>query len=453
MEFLNAVIWFIVAIGVLVTIHEFGHFWVARRLGVKVLRFSVGFGRPLLRYQGRDGTEYWLAAIPLGGYVKMLDEGDGDVASGDRHRAFNRQPLKVRFAVVAAGPAFNFLFAILAYWAMFVVGVGGLKPVVDEVRPDSVAEAAGLRAGDLIEDVDGRATPTWQGVLESLIAGALDQAGLALGLRGPDGERREARLDLAGVPVDDLTEGRLFDRLGFEPWRPRIPAILGEVASGSPAERAGLRPGDHVLAAGGEALAGWADLVAVVRESPGRPLDLEIARDGRRETVTVEPEVAYEDGETFGRIGTGVRDPGQSLEEHYALERYGPVASVGMGAAKTWEMTWLTLRMLGRMVTGEVSVRNLSGPISIAQYAGFSASMGPERFLAFLAIVSISLGILNLLPIPLLDGGHLLYYLIELLRGQPLSEEAQFVGQRVGIAMLVGLMGLAFYNDIARLLG
>jgi regulator of sigma E protease len=455
MELLHTVVSFLVAICVLVAVHEFGHYWVARRLGVKVLRFSIGFGPALKSWRGRDAdrVEYVVAAIPLGGYVKMLDETEGTVADAERGRAFNRQTLAVRSAVVAAGPLFNFAFAVLAYWAMFVVGIDGLKPVVGPVAQTSIAARAGLRGGDEVVAVGGRAVSTWQGVVEALLGGSVGGVPVDLGVRAEDGTRRVVRIDLAAVPVDDLARGKLFETLGFEPRRPLIPAVLGQIEPGSPAGTAGLRSGDRVLSAAGEPLAGWGAFVEAVRASPGRLLALEVERDGVRIGVGVLPESIEGPDGIHGRIGAGVRQPGDSLAAHYATERYGVLEALERGATKTAEMSLLTVRFLWKMLLGEVSVKNLSGPISIAQYAGLSADDGVARFLDFLGIVSISLGILNLLPVPVLDGGHLLYYLIELVRGKPLSEEAQFIGQRLGIAMLVGLMGLAFYNDLSRLFG
>lgn len=461
MTFLTSALWFIVAIGVLVTVHEFGHFWVARRLGVKVLRFSVGFGRPLLRYRARpDGTEYCVSAIPLGGYVQMLDGSQGDLAAEDLSGAFDRQPMPVRVAVVVAGPLFNFLFAVVAYWAMFMVGVSGVRPVVGEVLPGSPAESAGLRAGHEIVAVDGKETSTWQSVLERVIGASLRGGDLHLEVRSPadPASPREIELPLEGVVVDELTQGAFFDRLGVAMVHLPVEARLAAVIEDSPAARAGLAAGDRVLSAAGEPVREWADLVRLVRERPEVPLDLVVDRSGQTLTRTVVPSAEGGEGGTWGRIGVEVEPPPPEVverfhAEHGARASYPPLAALARGLERTGEMSLLTLHMLWKMVQLEVSLENLSGPISIAQYAGVSAERGLPWFLGFLAIVSISLGILNLLPIPLLDGGHLMYYCIEALTGRPLSEEARFVGQRVGAGMLVGLMGLAFYNDIARLLG
>ena len=458
--FLTSALWFIVAIGVLVTVHEFGHFWVARRLGIKVLRFSVGFGRPLLRYKSRrDATEFCVSAIPLGGYVQMLEASRGEVAPEDLPRAFDRQSMPVRVAVVVAGPLFNFLFAVVAYWAMFVVGVSGLRPMIGGIEPGSIAELAGMRAGQEIVEVDGRETPTWQNVLERVIGATLRGGSLRIDVLSPGDElRREVELPLDDVFVDELTQGRFFERLGIETLRLRIEARLASVSEDSPAARAGLAAGDRVISVDGIPVEEWADLVRLVRERPGEPLSLVVERLGQRITRTIVPSVKTDAQGTYGQIGVAVQPPAPEVvesfyAEHGARASHPPLEALWKGVERTGEMSLLTLRMLWKMLRLEVSLDNLSGPITIAQYAGVSAERGLPWFFAFLAIVSISLGILNLLPIPLLDGGHLMYYCIEGLSGRPLSEEARFVGQRIGAGLLVGLMGLAFYNDIARLLG
>ena len=454
MDVLYSIIAFVVAIGVLVTVHEFGHFWVARRLGVKVLRFSVGFGRALWsRRHGADGTEYVVAMIPLGGYVKMLDESEGEVAEHERHRAFNRQPLSTRTAVIVAGPAFNFLFAILAYWCMYMVGVEGLRPTVAEVAPGSVAKRAGFRAGDEIESVRGAEAVTWQSAIQSIVAASLDGERIEVGVADASGRRHERILDPGGVVVDDLTRGRFFEGIGLMPARPAVPAVIGRIETGRPAERDGLRPGDRVVEAVGAAVADWAHWVRIVRERPGETFGIVVERGGARIDLWLTPDVEYAGDVPFGRIGAAVREPEGLFERFYVTERHAPGPALVKGVEKTAGVSALTLRMLWKMLLMEVSVENISGPIGIAEYAGASARFGLARFLEFLGIVSVSLGILNLLPIPLLDGGHLLYCAVEFLRGRPVSEAARFLGQRVGIALLVGLMGLAFYNDLARLLG
>ena len=454
MDFAWHLLSFVVAIGVLVTVHEYGHFWVARRLGVKVLRFSIGFGKPLVMWRcGRDQTEYVIAAIPLGGFVRMLDEREGDVSEVDLPRAFNRQSLLVRTAVVLAGPLFNFIFAVFAYWLMFVLGVSGARPWIGDVVPGSLAELSGLRSDTEIVAVDGRASPTWEAAIQSIIGTSLDGPRIPMTVRAENGRRTDVTLDMGSVVVDDLTQGHFFSALGFEPLRPKFSPILGEIEPGGPAAMAGLRPGDKVVSANDDAIPDWSEWVKYVRKRPSEALEMRIERGKEIVELTLTP-VRIEEGElVYGRIGAGVAPLQGELDRYYTTVRYGMVDSVEKAFARTYDTTALTLRMFWKMVTLEISLENLSGPISIAQYAGYTAKIGPSKFIEFLAIVSISLGILNLLPIPVLDGGHLMYYFIELFKGGPVSEEAQFFGQRLGIAMLFGLMGLAFYNDLTRFFG
>jgi len=453
-ETLSTVVWFVVALGILITVHEAGHFLVAKRLGVKVLRFSVGFGRPLwARSYGPDRTEYVLAALPLGGYVKMLDEREGPVAPAERARAFNRQALWVRFAVVAAGPAANLLFAILVYWLMFMVGVTGLRPVLGEVDAGSPAARAGLKVGDEIVAVGDQPAITWEAVLQGVISAALDGEPAVLEVEGPSGNRREVALELGGAPLDEFARGALLDRLGVEPARPELAPVVGQVEPNGAAARAGIRSGDRLLRADGQALASWRAWVDHVRSHGGRSVVVELERGGVPLSLEVRPDVVTSEQGSVGRIGAAVQVDEDAVQAFYVTERYGPWRAMGRALGRTWEVSALTLRMIGKMLTLEVSVENLSGPISIAQYAGHSARGGLSRFLEFLGVVSVSLAILNLLPIPLLDGGHLMYYLIELLKGKPVSEDVQLLGQRVGLAILIGLMGLAFMNDLARVLG
>ncbi|HEY9151023.1 MAG TPA: RIP metalloprotease RseP [Gammaproteobacteria bacterium] len=447
-----SLLWFLVAIGVLVTIHEFGHFWVARRLGVKVLRFSIGFGRPLwTRRFGRDDTEFVIAAVPLGGYVKMLDEREAPVPPRELERAFNRKPVGTRMAVVVAGPLFNFLFAIVAYWLMFVTGVPGIKPVVGAIEPASYAASAGFHEGDEILAIDDRPVASWDMALVELLEAALDRRESEVDVDSPERGRRLLVLDLRDAP-EILDKGGVLQNLGLSPWVVRLAPVIERTLEGGAAAAAGLQPGDLILSADGQAIEHWSEWVSYVRERPGQAIALRVERGDTELAMRLVPEAVEEEGATFGRIGAFVQVPegGHPLR---TLVRHGPLESIPQALDKTWSMTTLTLRTLWAMLTGRASVENISGPISIAQYAGISATIGMAYFLGFLAVVSISLGILNLLPIPILDGGHLMYYCIELFKGSPVSEATQALGQQVGIFLLLALMVLAFYNDLVRLLG
>lgn len=441
----------LITLGVLVTVHEFGHFWVARRLGVKVLRFSVGFGRALWSRQGRkDGTEYVVAAIPLGGYVRMLDEREGEVAVQERDRAFNRQPVASRIAIVAAGPSFNFLFAVLAYSIMFMIGVSGTRPLLDAPAPGSMAAAAGFQAGDLITAVDDRDTPTLQTVQLALLEHSMDQETVEVRVEDSDERTRVRTLDFSSAPKFTENAG-LFNELGFSLWP--VPAVVGQILEDSPAQQAGLQTGDRILAIDDQPIKDWQQLLGYVQAHPEESLAVRINRDGQQQTLEVTPErVSTEQGDV-GRIGIGGKIPEALMAELQVTIRHGPLQAFLAGVGKTWDMSLFTLRMLGRMLVGKASLDNISGPITIAQFAGQSASIGWLPFLSFLALVSISLGVLNLLPIPVLDGGHLLYYLIELFKGSPLSDVAQEFGQRLGLVLLFLLMSLALFNDLVRLLG
>lgn len=469
---------FIVAIGVLVSVHEFGHFWVARRLGFKVIRFSVGFGRPLLRWRGRepgdtasrlsarwlpasaeaaasDATEYWLSSIPLGGYVKLLDEREGPVPAEDRDRAFNRRPVWQRIAVLLAGPGFNFIFAIVAYWLMFVAGVPGTLATVGTVDADSPAALAGLRVDDQILRVGDRDTPTLETAALAIIDELLADGVIDLAVRGANGSSRLVDIDVRGREAELTEPGALFSGLGFQPG-PVLPAAIGELTSGGAAAAAGFEVGDRVVRVDGQAVPSWSEWVDYVRARPDEAVSVTVVRDGREvDLPLVIDAVTDDDGEIIGRAGMVVdlelaRGIAQRAQ---TTQRYGLLEALPRGAAKTWEISALTVRMLARMVVGDVSVRNLSGPINIAAYAGDSAQAGFGAFLSFLAVVSVSLGILNLLPVPLLDGGQIVYQLMEVVKGSPLSERAMAFGQQIGILLLIVLMSFAFYNDLSRIFG
>lgn len=443
---------FALALGLLIVVHEFGHYLVARWCGVKVLRFSVGFGRPLLSWRmGRDGTEWALAAFPLGGYVKFLDEREGEVAAAELPRAFNRQPVGKRFAIVAAGPVANFLLAMVLYWALFVQGTEELRPLLGTPAPQSVAAAAGFADGELVRSVDGEPIATWQDFRWEMLHHTLDRSTITVETSSANGNINVRRLDLSGLDSEDL-DGDFLQRLGFRPYRPRIPAVIGSVLPDGPGDAAGLRSGDRIAGVDGKPVRDWGEFVALVRESPERTLVLNVERQGRLLDLPVTPAAAEEGGKTVGRVGVGVQDPGFDRSLLFTTVRFGPLEAAGRAARQTWETSAFSLSALGRMITGEISWRNLSGPVTIADYAGQSAKLGLAHYLKFLALISISLGVLNLLPIPLLDGGHLMYYIVEIIKGGPVSERVMEIGQQIGLALLIMLMAFAFYNDINRLI-
>lgn len=449
LDFLWSLGGFVVTIGVLVAFHEFGHYWVARRCGVKVLRFSIGFGKPLWTHRAKDGVEWVVSAVPLGGYVKMLDEREGIVPPAERPYAFTQAGVGKRMAIVAAGPLFNFGLAILLYWAVFVIGVQGLKPVIDAPPANTVAAQAQLAAGDEVLAVGGEPIPTWNELRTEIIERALDKGTLPLTVKSADGALRSVSLPLASVRIDPEF---LFDDLGLVPYEPKLPAIIDGLQAGEAAEAAGVQRGDELLSYNGTPIESWQQWALWVRAHPGEVAKLRLRRAGEEHELTVIIGRTEEGGRTIGRFGASVANPGDLWQDLRAVSRSGPLEAIPRAVSETWRMSSLTVRMLARMVTGEVSVKNVSGPIQIAQVAGYSAQIGGIAFLSFMALVSVSLGVLNLLPVPVLDGGHLLYYGVEALKGSPLSERAQEAGQRVGLTLLALLMGLAFYNDIVRLL-
>ncbi|HCU89855.1 MAG TPA: RIP metalloprotease RseP [Gammaproteobacteria bacterium] len=452
MELMQTILAFVVALGILVTVHEYGHYWVARRVGVKILRFSIGFGRGLWSTnKGEDETEFVIAAIPLGGYVKMLDEREGEVPSELRHRAFNNQTLAARTAIVLAGPLANFLFAFVVYWAMYIVGVSGPRPVVGEIIPHSLASMAGLKTGEEIKGVNGQDSPTWDNVFRSATTAILDSTSIVLQVVNEGGYERDVFISLGNISVDDLSRGEFFDKVGFKPYRVPIEPLIGGVIAGDPAALAGIRSGDRVISADGNNIATWLEWVEYVRARPEEAIDLVLLRDGERLTLSLTPKRVERSGKVVGRIGAEV-DVSTVVTLPLGTERYGIWQAIPRAIERTGEVVAITCKFLRKMILGEASMQNLSGPISIASYARESAEMGFSRFLDFLGLVSISLGVLNLLPIPLLDGGHLLYYLIEFATRRPVPETVQLIGHQIGLALLLGLMSVAVYNDIMRMM-
>ncbi len=450
MSALYMIVGTLVALGVLVTFHEFGHFWVARRCGVKVLRFSVGFGMPLVRWHDRRGTEFVIAAIPLGGYVKMLDEREGEVPADQLDQSFNRKTVRQRIAIVAAGPIANFLLAMVFFWVLAMLGSQQVRPVIGAVESDSIAAKAGLVAGQEIVSIDGEPTTGWGAVNLQLVRRLGESGIVKVVVREQDSTSetpRELALDhwLKGADEPDPIKS-----LGIRPWRPALPPVLAELDPKGPAQAAGLKAGDRLLALDGQALGDWQQVVDLVRVRPDTKIVLKVERDGAQIDVPVTLSVRGEAKAAGGYLGAGVKGvdwPPSMVRE----VSYGPLAAIGEGAKRTWTMSVLTLESLKKMLFGELSVKNLSGPITIAKVAGASAQSGVADFLNFLAYLSISLGVLNLLPIPVLDGGHLLFYLVEWVRGRPLSDRVQGWGIQIGISLVVGVMLLALVNDLGRL--
>lgn len=449
MEVLQSVVSLIVTLGILVTIHEFGHFWVARRCGVKVLRFSVGFGKPLFSWKDKLGTEYAVAAIPLGGYVKMLDEREGPVPDSLKQFAFSSKPVSQRIAIASAGPLANFIFAIFAYWAMFIIGFSTVLPKVGDVIPDSPAALAQVETGVVISSIDGQQVRGWRDVVMSLVPHIGDSGRISLSADiGGANRSYELELDrwMQGRDDADLIKG-----LGLIPFRPPVAPVLDVVSHGGPADMAGMLAGDIIRFVDGNVIDDWYDFVSIVQSSAGERLGVEVEREERLITLNVVPEgVEGGDGALVGKIGVGVA-PFEYPAELISLVSYGPIDAIGHAFSQTWSDVAMTFGAVKKMVVGLISLDNLSGPITIARVANQSISTGAEEFLRFLALLSVSLGVLNLLPIPVLDGGHILFYLIEAVRGRPLSEKSQVIGFKIGLSLVVMLMVVAFYNDIMRL--
>jgi regulator of sigma E protease len=454
MSILYNIFFFIVAIGVLVTFHEFGHYWVARKAGVKVLRFSVGFGKPLFTWRRTaadgDKIEYVVAAIPLGGYVKMLDEREGEVADSDKNRAFNNQSIFKRFAIVLAGPTFNFILAIFLYWIVFMLGATVDRPFVGETEPNSIAASAGFELQDEVLMVDKAPIKSWNEFRLEILNQGLDGGTLDIKVRDADGVEHTRALALGDMKLLE-DEGDIFKNIGFSQWWPQLKAEIGGVIEQGAAERAGLKKGDIILQADGVVIDKWISLVEAIRKKPKAAIQFTVLRDGVETAVTVIPDSRKTDEGEQGFIGAYQYVPEEVRQQLITRIEYSPIEAMMKAVVKTWDMSTLTLRVLWKMISGDASLSNISGPITIATYAGVTASIGLVSFLSFLAVISVSLGVLNLLPIPMLDGGHLFYYLIEIVKGSPVSETFELRGQQIGIAILALLMTVAIFNDIQRL--
>ena len=451
MTLLTTIAAFLLAIGILVTIHELGHYWAARWCDVKIMRFSIGFGRALwMRKFGRDQTEWVIGVLPLGGYVKMADERDGSAEAADKARAFNNKTVWQRIAIVLAGPLANFVLAAFFYWALFVSGMPGSKPYLAAPVANSAAAISGFAELDLVTKVGDKAVRTWGDARLALLEQAVNRATVEIEIEDPTGQRRLKRLNLQGVDKDDLDKDFLA-KLGVSAYRMKVLPILDDVIKGGAGERAGLRANDRVINVQGKPIDRWETLVASISTRPGEATEIDIERAGAEIKLSVTPESMTENGKTFGRIGVKPRVDRVAMERLNTVVRYGPLEAIGKAWAKVWDMSIFSLKMMGRMITGDVSWKNLSGPITIADYAGQSAQLGWVPYVTFLALISISLGVLNLLPIPVLDGGQLMYYIVEILKGSAVSEKVMEIGQQVGLTLLLALTAFAFYNDIHRL--
>lgn len=450
-----SIISFLVAIAILVGIHEFGHFWVARKLGIKIIRFAIGFGKPIWTYKSndKDQTEYVLAAIPMGGYVKMLDEREGDVDEKEKHRAFNTQPVWKRFLVVLAGPMFNFLFAIAAFAAIQMIGVESVKPLIGNIQANSAASQSGFQNKDLIVAINDVQTDSMRQVRLTLLNEYLKNPKLKIHVQTESGDKQARDLDLSNVRLL-ADEGDYFAKTGISFWQPPHSTIINSVLPDKPASRAGLAADDEVLKVDGQDVTTAEFFSKYINENAGNEIQLTIKRSDGVKTLKMTPEISEIEGKKRAIIGVGLarKFDENSINELMFVKEAPFFDALKHGVVETWDMSIMTLKVMGRLITGEASIKNISGPITIANYAGKSALIGFSAFLTLLAIVSLSLGVLNLLPIPMLDGGHLLYYVIEMVKGSPVSERFEAIGMRIGISLVSVLMVVAIYNDIGRLI-
>ncbi len=441
---------FAIALGILIVVHELGHYAAAKACGVKVLRFSVGFGKPLVSWRaGSDKTEWSIAAFPLGGYVKMLDEREGAVAPEELPRAFNTKPVSRRILIVLAGPLSNLLLAILLYWVLFMHGIPGLKPILGEIKPGTAVASAGFSSGEELLEVDHHPVSTWEDARWFLVQQAVKGGKVDISARDEKGSVLHHRLDLSHADIDSKN---FLASLGFVQAKLVVPAVIGEVVEGGPAGRAGFQAGDKIVLLGGKSVNAWDDVANFIRQNGSAPMIVTVDRGGRLIDLRVTPELETENGKSVARIGIAAKIDQAAMGRLFIDARYPPGAAFIRAFDKTWETSGFTLKMMGEMLLGRISASNIGGPITIADYAGQSARMGTVAYLSFLALISISLGVLNLLPVPVLDGGHLMYYMAEIVRGRPLPDKAIEIGQQVGIFLLFSLMALAIYNDLHRLI-
>ncbi|HEX5125274.1 MAG TPA: RIP metalloprotease RseP [Rhodocyclaceae bacterium] len=450
MNFLHYIWSFLLALAVLIAVHEYGHYLAARLCGIKVLRFSLGFGRTLVaRKWGRDQTEWAIGMFPLGGYVKMLDESEGPVPENERYRAFNTQPLWKRAIVVTAGPVANLLLAILLYCCLFMAGSRELLPVLGAVTPGSSAERAGLVAGETIRRIGGETVESWADIRWIIVDRGVDRDTVEVVSAAPNGGIRRSMLDLSSIVIDDRAPDPLH-QIGLNMPTPDLPPVLDAVTPGSAGARAGLRAGDRIVGVNGAAVSQFREFADAVAKHPAQNIDLEVKRGEQLLTLHATPEAVGQGESRRGRLGVAARQDPDALLQDTTIVRYAPIEALWRASVLTWHTTTFSLKVMAKMLSGQVSVRNISGPVTIADYAGQTAAAGLDAYLRFLALISISLGVLNLLPVPVLDGGHLLYYAIEAIRGKPLSERVLELGQRAGVAVLASLMLIAFFNDINR---
>lgn len=447
-SFLISVVSFIIAIAILISVHEFGHFWVARKLNVKVIRFSIGFGKTLFKFTGKkDDTEYVIAALPLGGYVKMLGEEDEEVKVEEKHRAFSNQNVYKRFAIVFAGPFVNFIFAIFAFSLMYLIGIQGVKPVLGEMQTDSIAWQSGFRHNDLVTQINGKDILTFGNMYEEILPYFLDRENVDIQVNHK--QNHKLKLNLIAKAVEAT---QLHETLGFELNLPKIEAVIGKVFAGTPAYLSGMMVDDKIVSINGHKIDDWLGLVNYVKIRPNEKMHLIVLRDGIQKNIHLVSKLDQRNGQNVGVLGIGNKYKATITDSMLVTNRYPFLQAVNKGVEKTWNMSLLTLKIFGKMLIGEASLKNISGPITIAEVAGNSFQQGIEYFLRFLGIVSLSLGIINLLPIPILDGGHLMFYLVEIIKGKPVSEKTREYSLKIGVGILIMLMGLAVFNDISRLL-